>query len=286
MPGLKRVLPGAVACAAILGLGACSGNDAETKAAAARAGAECVPMEIGNYHWDGSGFTVIGASDAPVRPAPPSDTSWLGELQYTFAMVGYSWMGVQVRDHVATLTGIAPDAETKARALQSGKEIIGEDPVGRDLITLVVDGISVEGGEAGVGESLAQLSQGAITLQSCQKAFSGTLNGRNIEFTQNSAAIEPASAALLDAVTGVAALCRDFKIEIGGHTDSRGSPDINLDLSQQRANAVRDYLIEKGVDGTWLVAAGYGESMPLDRSETEEARARNRRTEFKVLPRP
>jgi outer membrane protein OmpA-like peptidoglycan-associated protein len=74
-----------------------------------------------------------------------------------------------------------------------------------------------------------------------------------------------------------------MKIEIGGHTDNTGDKARNKALSQSRAKAVKDYLVSKGVDATRLSAIGYGDTKPLSDNKTEEGRAKNRRTVFKVL---
>lgn len=74
-----------------------------------------------------------------------------------------------------------------------------------------------------------------------------------------------------------------MKIEISGHTDNRGSDEYNKNLSNQRAKAVYDRLIEKGIDASRLTYVGYGEEKPIATNETEEGRQLNRRTEFKVL---
>jgi outer membrane protein OmpA-like peptidoglycan-associated protein len=72
-------------------------------------------------------------------------------------------------------------------------------------------------------------------------------------------------------------------VEIGVHTDARGSDAWNLALSQKRADAVRTYLIGKGVNGNRLRAKGYGETRPIDKRANEDAWAKNRRTEFVVV---
>lgn len=74
-----------------------------------------------------------------------------------------------------------------------------------------------------------------------------------------------------------------MKIEISGHTDNRGTAEYNQKLSNNRANAVVQYLINKGVDSRRLTYKGYGKTQPIDTNDTEEGRSNNRRVEFKVL---
>ena len=74
-----------------------------------------------------------------------------------------------------------------------------------------------------------------------------------------------------------------MRIEISGHTDNTGSDTHNKELSQNRANAVVNYLVEKGIDKRRLVAVGYGASKPSTSNETVEGRARNRRIEMRIL---
>jgi outer membrane protein OmpA-like peptidoglycan-associated protein len=72
-------------------------------------------------------------------------------------------------------------------------------------------------------------------------------------------------------------------VEISGHTDNTGSPEHNQNLSEQRANSVVDYLINKGIDPERMKASGYGEALPVADNGTEEGRALNRRTELKIV---
>jgi len=74
-----------------------------------------------------------------------------------------------------------------------------------------------------------------------------------------------------------------MRIEVGGHTDGQGSVDYNLRLSENRAKAVVDYLVSKGISPKRLQYKGYGKSMPIDSNATEDGRANNRRVEFKIL---
>jgi outer membrane protein OmpA-like peptidoglycan-associated protein len=72
----------------------------------------------------------------------------------------------------------------------------------------------------------------------------------------------------------------NVNIEVAGHTDSRGSDEYNMKLSQRRADAVRNYLVSKGIAADRLFAKGYGESQPVADNATDEGRFKNRRVEL------
>ncbi|RMG83714.1 MAG: OmpA family protein, partial [Bacteroidetes bacterium] len=78
-------------------------------------------------------------------------------------------------------------------------------------------------------------------------------------------------------------------VEISSHTDSKGDDEYNMKLSQRRAESVVNYLIKKGIEKERLHAKGYGETKPIapnvnpDGSDNPEGRAKNRRTEFKII---
>lgn len=74
----------------------------------------------------------------------------------------------------------------------------------------------------------------------------------------------------------------DTDILIQGHTDDRGAEEYNLNLSNQRANNVKDYLVAQGVDSNRLSSEGLGEGMPVETNETEAGRAQNRRVEIAI----
>ncbi len=75
----------------------------------------------------------------------------------------------------------------------------------------------------------------------------------------------------------------EVRIELGGHTDNVGSAKSNQILSEARANTVRNYLIEKGIDPNRVTAKGYGLTVPVESNKTVEGRAMNRRTEVTIL---
>ena len=74
-----------------------------------------------------------------------------------------------------------------------------------------------------------------------------------------------------------------IEIELSAHTDSRGSDDYNLKLSDNRARSVMEYILSKGIEARRLTYHGYGETMPVANNDTDENRQLNRRVEFKIL---
>ena len=112
----------------------------------------------------------------------------------------------------------------------------------------------------------------------------GMIRIDNVQFDEGQATIKPESYPTLDVVGLLLKNWPQLKIEIGGHTDSKGAALANLKLSQARAEAVRAHLLEKfpTLDPTSLTAKGYGKTKPIAPNTTDENRAKNRRVEFVV----
>ena len=106
---------------------------------------------------------------------------------------------------------------------------------------------------------------------------------KNIFFASGSAILKPESAGELLKLYDLLQTNPKMNIQINGHTDDVGADAANLTLSEKRAKAVYEYLIEKGITNTRLKYKGYGESQPIISNETPEGRQMNRRTEFIVL---
>lgn len=111
----------------------------------------------------------------------------------------------------------------------------------------------------------------------------GTVRLNNIFFETAKADLKEESAAELNRLIGLLNQIKGLVVEIGGHTDSVGSDAYNLNLSNLRAGAVRDYLLEHSIDTARVVSKGYGETVPVDTNDTDEGRQQNRRVEFKIL---
>lgn len=106
---------------------------------------------------------------------------------------------------------------------------------------------------------------------------------KNIFFDFDKATLRPESTAELDRLIKLLNDIPSLRIELSGHTDNRGKDEYNQNLSERRAKAVVDYLIQKEINTSRLEYKGYGEIQPIATNDTDEGRQLNRRTEFKVL---
>ena len=106
---------------------------------------------------------------------------------------------------------------------------------------------------------------------------------RKINFEPGSATVTGDSRRVLDDLAEILRFCGPLQIEIGGHTDSQGREEMNLDLSQQRADTVIAELRNRRVITSGFVATGYGETQPIGDNATEEGREENRRIEFSLI---
>jgi outer membrane protein OmpA-like peptidoglycan-associated protein/tetratricopeptide (TPR) repeat protein len=106
---------------------------------------------------------------------------------------------------------------------------------------------------------------------------------RNIFFDFDKSTLKTESTAELERLIKLLNDLPTMKIEIGGHTDSKGSDDYNMKLSGSRAKAVVDYLVTHGIGADRLKSNGYGETQPISTNDSDDGRALNRRTEFTIL---
>jgi outer membrane protein OmpA-like peptidoglycan-associated protein len=105
-----------------------------------------------------------------------------------------------------------------------------------------------------------------------------------IQFETNKAILKDFSKITLNEVVRVMKENPQIKlVEVGGHTDSDGTEDDNLLLSENRAKAVVAYLISQGIEPHRLKARGFGETVPVQKNDTVEGKAQNRRVEFRIV---
>jgi outer membrane protein OmpA-like peptidoglycan-associated protein len=136
---------------------------------------------------------------------------------------------------------------------------------------------------AALPQNAALDAAGPLDTAACVGRFEILSRTDNIVFRTGSASLDPSSAPLLSSLAQIIDRCPDLRIEIGGHTDSDGSDVANLQLSERRAAAVRDWLLANGVSADRLTGVGYGEARPVVANDTADGKRRNRRIEFAVL---
>lgn len=122
-------------------------------------------------------------------------------------------------------------------------------------------------------------------VQVTQDPTTGNINlimPGNVTFAYNDTTINPSFYQSLNQLAATMNQYNETSIVVVGHTDSDGSDSYNLDLSQRRAAAVKNYLVAQGVQGYRIQTMGYGESRPVANNATAEGRAQNRRVELTI----
>ena len=116
--------------------------------------------------------------------------------------------------------------------------------------------------------------------------MNAVLEVNKITFEPGSADIDSSAVDQVEKLAAAFEDCDRIRVEIGGHTDSQGREEMNLNLSQQRADAVRSALVDRGVEPAALKAVGYGETQPIEDNGSEEGREANRRIAFRLIQNP
>lgn len=124
---------------------------------------------------------------------------------------------------------------------------------------------------------------GLLKPEECVDEINTVLHERKISFDPGSSELDTSGRAVVDRLAEILKVCNKAKMEIAGHTDSQGREEMNLNLSQSRADAVLQGLIARRVLTTGLMAVGYGEVTPIADNDTEEGREANRRIEFTLI---
>ncbi len=109
------------------------------------------------------------------------------------------------------------------------------------------------------------------------------LDSHAIQFEFNKAVLLSMNREVLSRIAGILLSSKGYSIKVHGHTDDVGSQAYNLELSEKRAEAVRDYLVQAGISSEIITTKGYGKSKPLLTAKTPEARAKNRRVEVEIV---
>ena len=118
-----------------------------------------------------------------------------------------------------------------------------------------------------------------LTMRYEREEFTKPFVLDDVQFASGSATLTPDSHARLDAMVEFMTHKKATKLEISGHTDNVGKKAVNKKLSQARADAVRDYLISKGIEASRIKAVGHGDEKPMVPNDTTDGRRKNRRIE-------
>ena len=180
---------------------------------------------------------------------------------------------VRLSDQKFFLTGIADSEESRQQIGEYLQNNLSKNYTGNLDIAIVSNE------EPAAEEKEISQNQQA---KNCQKGFKNLLSKNKILFQTGKAVIAKNSTKLLDQLVLVAMGCPEKIIMVAGYTDSRGSDKNNKRLSRKRAQAVVNYLQEKGINKKNLKAMGYGEEKPVATNRTPKGRALNRRIEFIV----
>jgi len=130
--------------------------------------------------------------------------------------------------------------------------------------------------------NLMKFTHDVFTGQAAAKvdACAGRIVLRGVEFAFDKAELTGSSSVILDVAVDQLRSCPNIPMEIDGHTDSVGAEDYNQGLGQRRAEAVRGYLVSKGLRSSRLTARSFGETRPVASNDTDEGRQTNRRVEL------
>ena len=135
-------------------------------------------------------------------------------------------------------------------------------------------------------EELGRLQEALQKIAETRRTAMGlvmNLDSNAIQFEFNKAVLLSMNRELLSRIAGILLTSKGYSITVYGHTDDVGSQAYNQELSEKRAQAVRDYLVEAGIGREIIATKGFGKTKPLVAGRTNEARAKNRRVEVEIV---
>ena len=184
-----------------------------------------------------------------------------------------------VSGQTATVKGAVAHGEAKTKLVHEMASLLGTSMHVQDQVT-VTSGPASPSSPPTPTLTATPPAAHASRAQ-VQASLDEIVRGEHIAFESNSAVLTPKGRAVIEKVIPALKRSPEAVIEIGGHTDSYGDPDYNLQLSRTRAESVRQYLADHGVTNR-LTAVGYGATRPLSQDRTRAASKKNRRIEFRV----
>ena len=219
----------------------------------------------------GESFSSVDATALVVRDGLPSEEDWLSSIlrvvEEVSAAVPEGTVVVNPNDRIIVVGAEFETRQERRMAKDEVESLIAAVPF------VFSSGLTVKDAPLVTREQVVELQTNLDEL----------IEGKVVEFEFDSAVLTEEGRALLDEIVVALRQVPLVPVEIAGHTDDVGSPESNLVLSRDRAEAVLAYLVAAGEDTNRFVVIGYGESQPIADNATEDGRARNRRIQFVAL---
>lgn len=219
----------------------------------------------------------------------PAD--WLNSVASLLpALQGLENASLKVSAAGNSIGGDLPSDADKAGLLEKAKQVLGAG---------IADQLAVKAAPAApeptpVATAPVKAELEAVpapeqqAVMNCQQQLNDAMTGKTVLFETNKSAIKKDSLALLDSLVSIISSCQSViaghGIQVSGHTDNVGNDAYNQKLSQQRAGAVKDYFVKKGINGDLIKSVGFGESKPIASNNDEAGRSQNRRITFDINP--
>jgi outer membrane protein OmpA-like peptidoglycan-associated protein len=200
--------------------------------------------------------------------------SMLGGVRLSDYADNKAFFGTGAGSDYNNVMGMAQDMYRELRLIKGAPDIEGS--VDRRYIAAMEGKFSSQSTEAPIEYKAPAKGATPIATQR-----------RSIYFETNSAALSPDSRAVVEEIGGFMRAYENTVVDIDGNSDSTGSRELNLSLSKQRADTVKNYLMTKyGYPASRMRTAGNGPDKPIETNDTPEGREKNRRTDIKVYPNP
>jgi outer membrane protein OmpA-like peptidoglycan-associated protein len=273
------------------------GSDQNAMLTANNGGFRTAPLTPGEYRFlvkkhdylDGQCQGMITEATAGPDPAFTEVHCELTALPQVATVTG-SVRNSASTEFVNNATVTAKDARGRDMAVQTdaeGRFRFENVPAGKLHLEVTAAGYMPSGAELELKARVPADAQLFINKRPAQASVVVTKTElklkRQVHFLFDSSAIQPDSQSILEEIADALRTHAEItSIQIQGHTDDVGSPEHNLRLSEERANAVRDALLTLGIEGGRLTARGYGKEKPLVKNVSAETRAKNRRVQLMI----
>jgi len=257
------------------------------------------PLRLGIWDWGwGLRTEVKGLIQYNDRKSAPADDDFLADLRFQIGLhIPLRWQtpppAVSPPSRECALTAVDPvtgrrdclndgDRDGIADDVDACPDTASGDRVDDRGCSLTTAGDADADGVADGTDACANTATG-LQVDASGCAVEQTLSLQAVSFESGSAVLTGVATGVLDGIAATLNHQDNLRLEIAGHTDDTASAAYNLKLSELRAEAVRQYLIARGVDGERLSTRGYGETQPLAANDNDANRALNRRVDFKLL---